>query len=114
MRIRTGFVSNSSSSSFTCYLPEKWYPSDESILNASDCFFEETCEKERLIEIREAINKIKKGGSISEYDDYSKFGTLQSLIPHEFIQSSQDVPSDCGEIAGISLEKIDKIIKEFS
>lgn len=114
MKIRAGFVSNSSSSSFTCYLPEKWNIDDEEILKAAD-YARDTEEDEDILKsVKKAINKIKKGGSISEYDNYFEFTVLQHLIPHEFIQSSQDVPSDCGEIAGISLEKIDKIIKEFS
>jgi hypothetical protein len=116
---RLGFVSNSSSSSFTCYIPEKWNPSNEEILKASEDYFDTESDEEQnieetIIKVRGAIDLIKAGESVSEYDNYAEFCTLDRLIPHEFIQSSQNVSSQGGEISGINIDKINKIVQEYS
>lgn len=113
MKTRIGFVSNSSSSSFICYLPDKWNPSDSEILECASEYFEETCEKEILIEVRKAISEIKLGRDIGEYENYAVWNTIGNLIPTEFVQSSQDVPSDCGVISGINIEKIFKLMEQW-
>ena len=111
MKIRTGFISNSSSSSFVVLLPEDWNPTDEDLLkDIGDYTNEESEEKQALEDLRKAIETLRSGGSIVEQDLNMEFGILNDVIPRDYVVASFDVSSDCGEIQGLDMAKVNKIM----
>jgi uncharacterized protein YeeX (DUF496 family) len=110
MKIRTGFVSNSSSSSFVVLLPKDWEPTDKELLKNMADFIDE---KLALEEVKKAIKSLKNGGSISEQEDHVEFRVLEALIPDDYIVTSFDVSSGDGEIQGLDVAKVKKILKNI-
>ena len=124
MKIRTGFVSNSSSSSFVCLLPEDWMPTDEELSKNIENYIsgemswalrggEEDEDKQALVKIKKAVETLKSGGSVNENNDFGgrlEFFILNELIPRKYIIASFDVSSDRGEIQGLEIKKIKNIL----
>jgi hypothetical protein len=71
MKIRSGFVSNSSSSSFIVALPEDWDITDEEIESCNDS-------EEKIEDIRETFNQLKSKGKI--YSEMEGFGCIESIM----------------------------------
>ena len=128
MKVRTGFVSNSSSSSFVCMIPDDWEPSDDELLKAASDYIDAGAgdanleddglvgrtsgeEKKALLDLRKAINTLKGGGTVEECDSYMEFFTLREVVPKKYIITSSDVSSDCGEIQGVDKNKIRKMLE---
>ena len=82
---------------------------DEEILKAAGDWLDEGDDSLALDKIREALVKLKIGGSVCEYDENLEFNSLDKLIPHDCIIASFDAQSNCGEIIGIDLKKLGKI-----
>jgi hypothetical protein len=101
MKIRAGFVSNSSSSSFILY----YIPQDLDI----DCFVDEHVEKNKgelypitmdeIYRHKQSIERLKNGGSIPEYDHEDAFGILSEVL-REFQILSAEAPEGAGELRG--------------
>ena len=120
MKIRIGFVSNSSSSSFVCILPEDWNPSDKELIDAGEDYVYEADEDEKKSEgiflkhVRDHIKRLKgdSGHTVWEYggDDTERasFLALRNLIPSEFIVASWDDVSDNGKIMSPNMRKVKK------
>ena len=109
MKIRSGFVSNSSSSSFVVVLPEKWLDSIdyEKITDGDEDF--------PLDKFKNLLNELirRKGmstDSIYDYDnDYEFLSILEELIDPYIIAEVEHGPDD-GKIVIANREKIKKIL----
>ena len=91
MKIRNGFVSNSSSSSFVVCLPDNLRFKD----NAT----------------HDAYEMLVANGSFLEEEDYDDFQLLSDAL-RPYVIASFDVPSDCGQILIADKEKIRKIYEQ--
>ncbi len=121
MKVRNGFVSNSSSSSFTCLIPNSWEPTDEAILQAaSDSFCddhldddEKTADLKVIEKVKNEIDKFKSTEyTIHEYDEHAMFSTLGMLIPYEYMIGGADTGPDMGTISSVNKDKIRGLLNE--
>jgi hypothetical protein len=119
MKIRNGFVSNSSSSSFVILLPENFDINkfvDENIGKfdlsrlsedeEDDIDDLETFENDKLKDI---LNKFISTGSLCEYDEYDEFRVVSDVLS-DYVIGGVDVSSDCGIVELADIEKIKKIL----
>lgn len=122
MKIRNGFVSNSSSSSFVVLLPKSFdvekFVNESNILGsyaAGDILEgfeleegedEDSFVKEKTIEI---INKFITDGCVYQ-DDYTDFNVIRNVLS-DFIIADVDVSSDSGSGCLANTEQIEKILK---
>jgi len=113
MKIRAGFVSNSSSSSFVLLLPENFVETIDydKITNGDDEF--------PLDDFKRMINDfVKQGGmwneSIFEYDedDYDFPDILDDLVRPYVIASVECGSDDGGQYVVVNREKIKKLLKK--
>src|SRR5574343_325072 len=101
MKIRLGFVSNSSSSSFIVYLPKNFTFFQNQIDKVIGDYCDKENEEEFITKLNDAINLIKSGNTITEYDNPEEFDMLDKLIDSKYIIGSFDTGSGCGKITGI-------------
>ncbi len=94
MKIRQGFVSNSSSSSFVVLLPDKF---DASKIK------EDT--------VREAVENIIAGDTIYEYDNYDLFNAVVEALGNNIIATIEGGP-EAGQILQADSKKVRKVINE--
>ena len=97
MKIRHGFVSNSSSTSFAVYLP-KSVVGDIIVKNADD------------LDLCDAIRRLARGETIyQEEEEYDVFERISEFLnPYTLVEFN--VTSDgCGEIRPIDEDKIKEI-----
>lgn len=112
MKIRNGFVSNSSSSSFVVYLPKDYKINKEKLDKAITYYIDEENDEETINnKINQAISLLQSGGSITEYDNNIEFSILGENIEEDYILASFDTCSDAGEIIGITKNKLEKILQ---
>lgn len=111
MKLRKGFVSNSSSSSFIVLLPENFIEiiDFDNITEGYDEFLTD--------KFKELLNKfISEGGiwSDSIYNDYDEYGYELHDVLHEVIQpyivETFDAGPDAGQIKILDREKIKKLL----
>jgi len=123
MKIRNGFVSNSSSSSFVVLLPKNFDAKDfvDKNINKLDSYIaedildnfeyegddEDGFVKEKTIEI---INKFIKHKSVYQYDDGCDMSVIESLL-EDYVIASMDVSSDSGCGVLLNTDKVEKILK---
>jgi hypothetical protein len=100
MKIRNGFVSNSSSSSFLIVLPDD-YTIDK---NEVKLLMNEY-ELEDIEEVIKNINNFINEGEIYEYDDYNYFSIMSELFRNYNI-FGVDVGSDDGIISFMKKQEI--------
>jgi hypothetical protein len=100
MKIRNGFVSNSSSSSFLIVLPDD-YTIDK---NEVKLLMNEY-ELEDIEEVIKNINNFINEGEICEYDDYNYFSIMSELFRNYNI-FGVDVGSDDGIISFMKKQEI--------
>jgi hypothetical protein len=109
MKIRNGFVSNSSSSSFVVMLPKNFDPklfvdnmTDEEIDNA---FQWDNYTRE---EIFNAISRLYTDKCLYQYDDSKEMNICSELLDEFIITSTEGGPDD-GTISLVSDEEREKI-----
>lgn len=121
MKIRQGFVSNSSSSSFVVLLPQDWNPTDEEIITAGDDLVyeldlddKEHSEKLFLQKVRKNIRQLKSNNhTLWEANSYDVFNCLEQLFINKYrdmvIASVAGGPDD-GKIISADRKKLRKLI----
>ena len=107
MKIRKGFVSNSSSSSYVVIIGEDFNPTDEEIINVIPYLNDGQTEEDYIQEIRNQIEKLKSRGWIEEHSNYSYFNTIAELCGL-FTIAEMDGPPDAGIIQNIIRERLVK------
>ena len=104
MKVRAGFVSNSSSSSFIVLIPNNF---DIQTINFEK-YKNEYCYSENE-DIIKAFRKLKRTGSYCEGDDYMCFNILGNIL-EEFLVCDSYINTS-NEIVSINKNKINKILK---
>ena len=115
MKIRNGFVSNSSSSSYLVVIPEKFDVKE--FLNKKNIDIENLdFEVENIDELIEKINGYINEGKIWECENYEEFYWISDLFS-DMVLTGFDVSSDSGTIIFKKdteiINKIDKIKNGF-
>jgi hypothetical protein len=121
MKIRQGFVSNSSSSSFVVYVPKNFELTDEimeiAINTADEIDIDDENELNTFKEnVVYAIDSLKSGKSIHEYDiDYDVFNSVYEILEkNNLIVTSINGGPDDGKIVGLSETKVKQIMEKFN
>lgn len=121
MKVRLGFVSNSSSSSFVVLLPQDWTPTDEEIIAAGDDLVyeldlenEEHSEELFVEKVRNHIRQLKSNNhTLWEAEAYDAFSCLEQLFINKYkdvvIASAASGPDD-GKIISADRTKLRKLI----
>lgn len=121
MKIRAGFVSNSSSSSFVVLLPQDWNPTDEEIIAAGDDLVyeldlddEEHSEELFVQETRSHIKQLKNDNhTLWERKSNGVFDCLEQLFIDKYrnmvIASAASGPDD-GKIISADRTKLRKLL----
>jgi len=115
MKIRSGFVSNSSSSIFVILFPPKF--DKKSILDKieENSEFGEVCDDYNITEkaLKDKVLKaLKSEDDIYEYDDHKVMRVLEEVIPSKYIVASFDTSSDMGQMIFLDTNKIEEILNE--
>ena len=111
MKIRTGFVSNSSSSSFVVLIPsgldvDRFPEPSEEQYDWYD--IEPEDRPEYFKKIKDSIRALQQGGEIWRDEDYYVFGLLEKLL-EDYIVGSVSTGPDEGTIVGVSPKKKAKL-----
>ena len=104
MKVRLGFVSNSSSSSFIVLIPNNF---DIQTIDLEKYKNEYHYSKNE--DIIKAFRKLKRTGSYCEDDDYMCFNILGNIL-EEFLVCDSYINTS-NEIVSINKNKINKILK---
>ncbi len=101
MKIRTGFVSNSSSSSYIILLPDNV----KIDLSRAD-YLEDITEDD----VKDAIATLKAGESIWETENYTLFNVLTDVLGEYIIGTIEGGP-DSGQISNADIKKVKELIR---
>ncbi len=101
MKYRSGFVSNSSSSSFIVLLPENIK------INMNKVEFADEVTED---EIKDAIATLRTGEAVWEEENYGLFSALSDVL-RDYVIGSFDTGPDAGQIAMADAENIRKLLK---
>ena len=104
MKIKSDFVTNSSSTSYIVCIPEK-FDIDMFISLLSD--MDEIDNKELFYnKIKDVVKELKDYGTLDQYENELEFYRLSDLLSElELDVLSYDSPSDCGVIININCQK---------
>jgi len=110
MKFRTGFVSNSSSTSWIVAIPKNFFPSRKQILAATG---------ESVVgKVLEAISALKSGIDVYECDDYGLYSSLSHILREaNFDIAGIDGDSERGVIHNVlgcqqSINRLKELIQE--
>lgn len=112
MKIRNGFVSNSSSTSFVVCIPKNFVPSEEE-LDKLDCFCDVTDEikKKFISKVIIGVEEIKDGGLYYSYDDGLMCDAISELCENKgFVLNEMNTGPEEGQLMGVDAERIKHII----
>jgi len=119
MKIRNGFVSNSSSSSFVLLLPDNFLKGvDYDKIVKENQFTEDDEEKFPIEKFKELLtNFVNDGGmwdeEIHDYDpDDWEFHEIFYELMQPYVLTSMDAGPDAGQWTVIDKNKIDEILKK--
>ena len=102
MKIRSGFVSNSSSSSFIILLPDAFDVDKVDLSRAEDADEDE---------VKDAIRNLINGETIWEYDNYPIFNAITEVLGKYIIGGSEGGP-EAGQISIADMKKVRAIVNE--
>ena len=103
MKIRNGFVSNSSSSSFIVIIPDSF---DINTVDISDYTDEYKVTK---ASIKKGFKELKKDSTLYEDDDYDVFYVLTQILG-DYIVAQIESGSGLGEIINLDRNEIMKVL----
>jgi len=106
MKIRNGFVSNSSSSSYVVIIPIEWTPKSEDILHIIE---NESLDIINTADVYKEIDKLKKKEHMT-YISTDIGRILESLIPKKFIVMSFCSGPDDGKFLSLNINKVKGLI----
>lgn len=118
MKIKTDFVTNSSSTAYVIFIPNNYYPSEVEIQKAYERYKKDFCDdevelsEERLYkELPECLEQLKEGETLSSDYDYSLYYlVLQICGDAGLVLASMDMNGDGNNfLQGITEESIEKI-----
>ncbi len=109
MKMRKGFVSNSSSSSFVILLPEKFSIDDIDWSKYNMFINDETTKEESIKIVKESIKKIIQEKRLFEYGNYDSFNIIPEIFS-DFIIAEIECGSDEGQIVLVDRDKVKKLI----
>ena len=107
MKIRNGFVSNSSSSSFVILLPDSFDIESVDFEEFSDPYGDNSTPEN----IKKAFNQLKRDKCIWEEEDFNAVSALEKILD-PYIIGEVDTSSDGGQIVLADKEKVKKVLDE--
>jgi hypothetical protein len=106
MKIRNGFVSNSSSSSFVILLPKNFdINTIDFEAELEKCEYDET-DAER---VKEAMEEFIKNGELWEQESYEEVDIIHNILK-KYVVTSFDGGPDDGKIVLLNTKKVYKIL----
>lgn len=124
MKLKTDFVTNSSSTCYVAFVPAGSQITFEEYMNYSEDYYEDDAEQEEIQEelnnINRAITDLAAGREVwnPEYDGehYSFWALISWLREKGFIITSAETGGGDGmdSIVGLPMDKIKKVIMEHS
>jgi hypothetical protein len=120
MKIRQGFVSNSSSTSYTVLVDPNYTATETEVDKASyDLDIHEIRRRNSVKTVNDILDLLRKGENLwaEEYcyqKDVGEEYWAVTELPGVHVLSSVNVSSDCGQLTGVELSKLRNIISHMS
>ena len=106
VKVKTDFITNSSSTAYIVFIPKNFTITDSDIEDAfikAHGHWQEEHAPNLVDNVKGAIEDVKRGSVCHQYDEMYEFYTLLQICrENDFILQDFDLPSDCGFITGIS------------
>jgi len=114
MKIRTAFVSNSSSSSYVVLFPKNFDINSIDISSFQQRNYFDGSDEEVMEKLREAYNQLISNGEVYQYDNYQLFDVLSSLFTEEpyrgYVIGGFETGPDGGSISLADMDKVREIL----